>query len=43
LEVGIKSQIESQLIQVESQAAILIAHVNVDRVNAEVGAACAVG
>jgi hypothetical protein len=37
LQAGVKCQIEPQLIQVESQAAILIAHINVDRVNPEIG------
>ena len=37
LQAGIKRQIEPQLIQVESQASILIANINVDRVNPEIG------
>ena len=36
LQAGVKCQIETQLIQVEPQASILIAHINVDRVNPEI-------
>jgi hypothetical protein len=35
---GIEGQIESQLIQVEMKTRLLIANINVDRVNTEVGA-----
>jgi hypothetical protein len=37
LKAGIKSQIESELIQVKGQTAILIFHKNIDRVDAQVG------
>ena len=37
LKAGVQSQIESELIPVEFQAAILISDKNVDRVNAQVG------
>lgn len=37
LQARVKCQIEPQLIQVKPQASILIAHINVDRVNPEIG------
>jgi hypothetical protein len=35
LQLGIKREMESELIQVEAQAAILIAHENVDAMKAQ--------